>query len=361
MFNFDNKKTYDMVMRDIYTLSRQDELSPFFQYLIGKEMPEYKLFEHSYLNLENTMDDIVDKMVQYSISSGVNDFVLGVSGGADSSVCMAILNEARKVKNDIIIHAYTLPILQNPEETERAEQVADFLSVKLKKKDLTNTYNNIMNDIMDEYSSDHYVNKIRQGNIKARTRMSYLYDKARFNEGVVVSTDNFSEYLAGFWTINGDVGDVSPIQNCFKSFEVTGMGRALGLPENIWRAIPTDGLGITNSDETQLQMSYLEWDILSTRLIMTFTGCIQFYTDLDVASAEFREKFVEEFISSELTSHIEISTEDNYKLNAFLERVLNSWYKRIGPVKFENTSFLKNIIMDTFNHVMVPGEIGRLI
>lgn len=94
--------------------------------------------------------------------------------------------------------------------------------------------------------------KIRIGNIKARMRMMYLYDKAYKYKGLVLSTDNLTEFQLGFWTLHGDVGDFGFIQELWKT-EVYGLAELLGehLDTSI-KAKPTDGLGISYSDISQL-------------------------------------------------------------------------------------------------------------
>lgn len=52
---------------------------------------------------------------------------------------------------------------------------------------------------------------IANGNIQARLRMIYLYNLASIHKGLVMSTDNQTEYQLGFWTIHGDVGDFDQI------------------------------------------------------------------------------------------------------------------------------------------------------
>lgn len=53
--------------------------------------------------------------------------------------------------------------------------------------------------------------------LEPRCRMMYLYDIASIRKGLVMSTDNQTEYQLGFWTIHGDVGDFDPIQDLWKS------------------------------------------------------------------------------------------------------------------------------------------------
>lgn len=58
------------------------------------------------------------------------------------------------------------------------------------------------------------------------------------------STDNLIELGAGFRTLHGDVGDLSPIQSLLKSWEEPFLARLNDVPESTVRAQLTDGLGI---------------------------------------------------------------------------------------------------------------------
>ena len=102
------------------------------------------------------------------------------------------------------------------------------------------------------------------GNIKARMRMIYLYNLASKNHGMVLSTDNWTEYLLGFWTLNGDVGSYGMIQELWKTevysmaewmvahdFFVYNFNGVIALNSCIF-CNATDGLGITNSDLDQI-------------------------------------------------------------------------------------------------------------
>ena len=119
----------------------------------------------------------------------------------------------------------------------------------------------------DELEAGTYRVQQRQGNIRARLRMITLYNLAHKVAGCVGSTDNFSELAAGFWTLHGDVGDIAPIQSLNKSWEVPMLAKMLDVPQATVEAVPTDGLGISNSDADQLGMSYLEFDIALFELL----------------------------------------------------------------------------------------------
>lgn len=92
---------------------------------------------------------------------------------------------------------------------------------------------------------------------------------------MVLSTDNYTELLLGFWTLHGDVGDFAPIQNLWKTevydlaWKFVGLYRAEKSFDKAdaliacIEAVPTDGLGITNSDLDQIgASSYDEVDDL---------------------------------------------------------------------------------------------------
>jgi NAD+ synthetase len=109
--------------------------------------------------------------------------------------------------------------------------------------------------------SDHKF-KIHMGNIKARVRMIHLYGLAGLYNGMVISTDNMTEYLLGFWTLHGDVGDYGPIQNLWKT-EVYEVANELlrEFPANFNKVIAlqsciecaaTDGLGVSTTSLEQL-------------------------------------------------------------------------------------------------------------
>lgn len=195
---------------------------------------------------------------------GVKALILGVSGGVDSAVvaavarkvCNAMAKEGRKVN----LSGYSLKILSNKkDEIERASVVGRTYCDIFNEENLAETFLPVLRGVdpllyAKYVQGDVLTNKerIRMGNIKARTRMIFLYNKAQEQEGLVLSTDNLTEYYLGFWTLHGDVGDLGLIQELWKT-EVFGMADVIGQPVlRCANAVPTDGLGITNSDIDQL-------------------------------------------------------------------------------------------------------------
>jgi NAD+ synthetase len=222
---------------------------------------------------QSAIDNIRKELKTYLLSSNLKSLILGVSGGIDSALTAAL---ARPVCDEtgVTLYCRSITISTNkPDEIKRAELIGkayghDFLEVNL-----SDTFEKIIPSMLEDFETadrNDFAYKIRQGNVKARMRMMYLYDLAGKYKGMVLSTDNYTELLLGFWTLHGDVGDYGMLQNLWKT-EVYAMAQYL-VDHNLnnaqsealkicINALPTDGLGITKSDFEQLgAASYEEVD-----------------------------------------------------------------------------------------------------
>lgn len=236
----------------------------------------------NYAFIEN-YDLVVRKIREQSktflIQSGVKSVILGVSGGIDSALVAALIFPVCD-ELGIPLIGLSLPSSTNKnDETDRADNVGiDFCGYFI-----THDINNIVTAVDESkylivhgnsYNQQRERNQtnmeinIRNGNVKARTRMVLLYDMAQLHKGLVLSTDNLTELLLGFWTLHGDVGDFGMIQNLWKT-EVYDIAQYLCENElkNTSRGISlkscidcnaTDGLGITSSDLDQIMPNWNE-------------------------------------------------------------------------------------------------------
>jgi NAD+ synthetase len=258
----------------------------------------------SELNYEHVFNVLVDKTAEYVTSNNLKAMVLGISGGIDSTVVAAICHEVSK-KTDIPLIGRSLPIKNKEDEFSVSELVGEAFCDEFKVFNLSNSYKASLFDlcadaglIKDCKGYDWYWvsdleeltgrTPIANGNLQARCRMKHLYDIASIRKGLVMSTDNQTEYQLGFWTIHGDVGDFDPIQdlwktevyelakwisNRYKNIEhhhtiMTGAGSKSDAIELSIALTPTDGLGISNSDLEQIgAKSYDEVDDILSRYI----------------------------------------------------------------------------------------------
>ena len=230
-------------------LNREPLLSPWFRKQLNTLMEDGVYHD----NIEGLHDSIVRSLGKYRVDHGIDDVVIGMSGGIDSAVTGALFKNA-----GWNVTGVTLPILQDEQETIRGEEAIQALQFNYESVDLTESYEHFRNIGAGQLDTDirrptlsisEKSTHVRLGNLRARLRMATLYNLAGKLKGCVGSTDNFSELAAGFWTLHGDVGDIAPIQSLTKSWEVPALAEFMGVPQSIISAVPTDGLGIANGDE----------------------------------------------------------------------------------------------------------------
>ena len=297
-----------MIKDDILDLSRQNNIAPLTPWF--DEQLDHYISTGAFPaadDLEKVSDQLVSDLVDYRTQTGVSTVVLGMSGGVDSALTAALFKKAGWT-----VIGVTMPIHQNPEETDRGVEACKALEIDHVHIDLSGLYDETLGveTALDLalLTEDTKAVRIRKGNVRARLRMITLYNLASMKGGLVASTDNASEAQASFWTIAGDIGDVAPIQSLTKSWEVPFLARLNGVPEATWRATPTDGLGIAAGDEAQLGCSYLEWDIMFHVLV----------DDPTLSSSD---------LTDERAKHV-------YK--AVTTRMSATWYKRFGTVNLKH-------------------------
>lgn len=255
----------------------------------------------SKLNYEHVFNTLVEETAKYILRNNLKAMVLGISGGIDSTVVAAICHEVSK-KTGIPLIGRSLPIKNKNDEFDVSKLVGeafcdDFGVVNCETmyyefRRFAEESERILRSTPSDSSDSYYrLEAIQCGNIQARLRMIYLYNLASIRKGLVMSTDNQTEYQLGFWTIHGDVGDFDPIQGLWKTevyelaewlrmkYVKANQGHAdcyydMGAAQQeyaITKSIaltPTDGLGISNSDLEQIgAKSYYDVD----RVLQTLT------------------------------------------------------------------------------------------
>ena len=167
------------------------------------------------MNYKVIFENMIQATQKYLEDNNLQAMILGISGGLDSTVTAAICHEVEKRNPELKFIGISLPCSSNTNEEN------DSASICMKAFCKSGQYwtENLQKEYMlmrATCSQRHLMTTIGQGNIKARLRMTYLYNEANYFKGLVMDTDNLTEHYLGFFTIHGDVCDFNPIGSLWK-------------------------------------------------------------------------------------------------------------------------------------------------
>lgn len=203
-------------------------------------------------NLEAYLLEIQSFLKDYLDKSGCKAYVLGLSGGVDSSLVAAL---ARKAVGKDKLYCYCIDIESNPKDIEDAKKVAKQLDVNLEVISLTETYHSYLKDLKGK---DFL--RLSKSNLKVRMRMCALFAYAQEHSGLVLGTDNWDERYVGYFTKYGDgAADILPIVHLTKQ-EVRESSKILGISEDLYNRVPSAGLFEGQTDELEMGISYADLD-----------------------------------------------------------------------------------------------------
>lgn len=237
----------------------------------------------------------VNFLCEYARSiPGVRGFVLGISGGQDSSLAGRIVQLAverlREGGTDASFVAVRLPhgVQLDEDDAQLAlEFIAPDESVTV---DIAPATDALASSVAASGALDArggQLSDFNRGNVKARMRMVVQYAIAGDRGLLVVGTDHAAEAVTGFYTKFGDgAADVVPLAGLTKS-QGAALLRELGAPDRLWEKVPTADLlddQPGQSDEESLGVSYPELDA---------------YLQGDPVSGETREIVERRYLGSE--------------------------------------------------------------
>ncbi|MDM5296892.1 ammonia-dependent NAD(+) synthetase [Bacillus pumilus] len=202
----------------------------------------------------------------YLKKTGAKGFVLGISGGQDSTIAgrlaqLAVEELRQEGKKDAVFIAVRLPHgLQQDEEDAQ-------LALSFIQPDKSWTYDiaPAVTAFGDQYQKETngVLSDFNKGNVKARMRMIAHYAIGGQEGLLVIGTDHAAEAVTGFFTKYGDGGaDVLPLTGLTKR-QGRSLLEALQAPERLYIKIPTADLlddKPQQTDETELGITYDEID-----------------------------------------------------------------------------------------------------
>jgi NAD+ synthase len=232
------------------------------------------------------VDNIVSA-IRYSVQTifKKRGAVIGVSGGVDSSVALALT--AMALGNDRIL-AVNLPEKESTDDNiVFVNKLLEKVNVECITEEITGALNGFgcykrrdeaVKEIFQEYDSTYkmriilpqgitnsnnlnvfyleivtpsgevkkkrlplkqYLQIVAASNFKQRTRMSMLYYLAETRNYIVIGTPNKNEHDQGFFVKYGDSGsDIRPLKHLFKT-QIYQLAEYLGIPDEIRKRVPT--------------------------------------------------------------------------------------------------------------------------
>lgn len=262
-------------------------------------------------NMEEVCDTIVNKLkTDVAQKLQRRGAVVGISGGIDSSVCMALSAKAFGPEK---VTAIMLPEQDSSDDSKNlAMKLANKFSVKTIEENITKALDGfgcyrrrdeaiarvihnfdpkvdkakieIKQDISQNIPGifsvtvikpngeviskllpvKEYLQIVASTNFKQRSRMSMLYYHAERLHYAVIGTPNKHEVEQGFFVKHGDGGaDVMPIGHLYKT-QVYQLARYLGVPQEIIDRTPTTDT--YTAEQTQedffFQMPHKEMDLI---------------------------------------------------------------------------------------------------
>ncbi|WP_454638686.1 ammonia-dependent NAD(+) synthetase [Bacillus mycoides] len=207
----------------------------------------------------------IDFLKAYLKTTGAKGFVLGISGGQDSTLAGRLaqlaVEEVRNEGGNATFISVRLPYKVQKDEDDaqlalqfiQADQSVAF-DIASTVDSFSNQYENLLGESLTDFN---------KGNVKARIRMVTQYAIGGQQGLLVIGTDHAAEAVTGFFTKFGDGGaDLLPLTGLTKR-QGRDLLQELGANERLYLKMPTADLldeKPGQADETELGITYDQLD-----------------------------------------------------------------------------------------------------
>ena len=215
---------------------------------------------------EAERDRRVQFLVDYLAATGAKGYVLGISGGQDSTLAGRLaqlaVEQRRAGGEDATFVAVRLPHGVQSDEDD-AQLALQFIqpdeTVTVDIAPATAAMSNAVADALGGGSLGDF----NKGNVKARMRMIAQYAIAGERGLLVIGTDHAAENITGFFTKHGDgAADLVPLAGLNKR-QGAALLEHLGAEPRLWEKVPTADLEEDRPalpDEEALGVTYAHID-----------------------------------------------------------------------------------------------------
>ena len=224
-----------------------------------------ELHIQSSVDPKNEIQKRIQFLKDYLLKTKSNGFVLGISGGQDSTLAGRLaqlaVEQLRKEGHQAKFIAVRLPY-GNQKDEDDAKLALDFIRAD---QEFTFNIESAVNAVKAEYDqkTGAPLGDYHKGNVKARMRMIAQYAIGGQEGLLVIGTDHAAEAVTGFYTKYGDGGaDLLPLSGLTKR-QGKALLKELGADERLYLKVPTADLldeKPGQADETELGIGYDELD-----------------------------------------------------------------------------------------------------
>jgi len=209
------------------------------------------------IDFSETQKRICRFIKEYVENAGTKGIVLGLSGGIDSATIAALSSLAIGGEN---VLGLMLPENENfnQKDIEDAKVVAEQFHLETKVCDMSDVLSCFYGAIPVFDQSD----RLCKGNVKARTRMIYLYYYANKQNRIVCGSSDKSETMMGYFTKWGDAAaDIAPIMDLYKT-QVRKLAIHMGISKELALKSSTPALWPNQLAESELGVKYETLDLI---------------------------------------------------------------------------------------------------
>jgi NAD+ synthase (glutamine-hydrolysing) len=187
-----------------------------FEFIEGKLLPQKPGNQAlgSSSKIKRIHDALVMGIGDYFRKMGFKKAILGLSGGIDSAVTLALAARALGTEN---VLAVLLPSeFSSQHSVDDAVQLAENLGVKHELINISSGYNSVLVSLKPHFEGQPF--NVTEENIQARMRAVILMALANKFGYILLNTSNKSEAAVGYGTLYGDMcGGISVLGDVYKT------------------------------------------------------------------------------------------------------------------------------------------------
>ncbi|WP_299266246.1 NAD+ synthase [Halorientalis sp.] len=207
--------------------------------------------------LDARRDHITSFIADQLDTAGVDDAIIGLSGGIDSTLTAYLAVEALGTDS---VHGLVMPSEVNREENmSDAERVAETLGISydvVPVEPIVDTVLDVVPGIDPETDVETDPVRTAVGNLRVRARAVVNYFFANQEDALVLGTGNRSEAMVGYYTKYGDGAvDCHPIANLYKG-QVRQLATHLGVEDDLAEKTASAEMWSGQTDEQELGLTY---------------------------------------------------------------------------------------------------------